>query len=67
MNGLIKEFIEINRLIISVASGETFSDTCTVATQNSIPGTIVLFSAETIRMKVVVAYLFASDEDDMAG
>jgi hypothetical protein len=55
MNGLHKEFIEINRLIVSVASAETLSEIFTVASQKSIPGTVVRLSTETISMNVIVA------------
>jgi hypothetical protein len=50
---------------LSVASAETLSDIITVASQKSIPRTVVRLSTETIRMEVIVAYMFASDEDAM--
>jgi hypothetical protein len=59
MNGLHKEFIEINRLIVNIAPAEILSDIFTVASQKSIPGIVVKLRTKTIRMKVMVAYLFA--------
>jgi hypothetical protein len=67
MNELNTEFKEIYRLIVSVASAKTLSDIFTVSSQESIPGTILRLSTETIRIKVIVSYLFASDEDAMVG